>query len=227
MPRKRLLPLKGPRHDRLAALSDEEYDAFIEERNRLVMDNWPLIDRFIDFIPSSEIYRFFSYEDLRQALVPYALLAAEYWLLSNRKQRFSTYLFRCCRSIWRENRDFFRVPVRRCQTATTEALRQALRSRTPVALADLHPDAHELAQGEDEGPHRYLQLVLDTVMAEALDEQERRLIEQRFGLNGQPVRTLQEIGKDLGISKQGVQLIEKKILLKLRDQLVASGVYAA
>jgi RNA polymerase primary sigma factor len=51
---------------------------------------------------------------------------------------------------------------------------------------------------------------------ESLTPRERRVIELRFGLGNEPSRTLEEIGIELGLSKERIRQIEKEALAKLR-----------
>jgi len=52
-----------------------------------------------------------------------------------------------------------------------------------------------------------------------LSERERDVAMMRFGLNGEPPITLQEAGKKLGLTRQRVQQLEKRVVCKLRDAL--------
>jgi RNA polymerase primary sigma factor len=66
-----------------------------------------------------------------------------------------------------------------------------------------------------------LALVRSRRVAEALsriDELERRVIELRFGLDGEP-RTLEAIGKEVGISRERVRGLETQALRKLQVEL--------
>ncbi len=50
-----------------------------------------------------------------------------------------------------------------------------------------------------------------------LDEREREVLELRFGLLGEPPRTLEDIGEVMGVSRERVRQIEGKALRKLRQ----------
>ena len=53
--------------------------------------------------------------------------------------------------------------------------------------------------------------VLDT-----LAERERKVIELRFGLADGHPRTLEEVGKEFGVTRERIRQIESKTLAKLR-----------
>jgi RNA polymerase primary sigma factor len=60
-------------------------------------------------------------------------------------------------------------------------------------------------------------------MLEELDEKERGVIKMRFGLDGEEPRTLQEIGEELGLSRERIRQIESKAKEKLRRSHLAQG----
>jgi RNA polymerase primary sigma factor len=53
-------------------------------------------------------------------------------------------------------------------------------------------------------------------MVEALNPREAKVVRARFGLDGRPLRTLEEIGGELGITRERVRQIETTALKKLR-----------
>ena len=50
-----------------------------------------------------------------------------------------------------------------------------------------------------------------------LSDREREVLEMRFGLNGEPPRTLEDIGVVIGVSRERVRQIECRALRKLRQ----------
>lgn len=52
-----------------------------------------------------------------------------------------------------------------------------------------------------------------------LDRRERQVISMRFGLYGSPERTLRETGDAVGLSREGVRQVERRVLSKLRAAL--------
>jgi RNA polymerase primary sigma factor len=56
-----------------------------------------------------------------------------------------------------------------------------------------------------------------------LDEKEQHVIRMRFGLDGEEARTLQEIGAELGLSRERIRQIESKAKEKLRRNQRAQG----
>jgi RNA polymerase primary sigma factor len=48
-----------------------------------------------------------------------------------------------------------------------------------------------------------------------LDERELRVLESRFGLGGESPLTLKEVGKDMGLTKEWIRVIEQRAIRKL------------
>ena len=49
-----------------------------------------------------------------------------------------------------------------------------------------------------------------------LDDRERRIIVSRYGINGASEQTLEQLGRELGITKERVRQIESRAQEKLR-----------
>jgi len=60
-------------------------------------------------------------------------------------------------------------------------------------------------------------------MVSGLDEKEREVIRMRFGLDGEDPKTLQEIGEEMGLSRERIRQIESRAKEKLRRSREAHG----
>lgn len=52
-----------------------------------------------------------------------------------------------------------------------------------------------------------------------LGERERMIMDMRFGLSGMPEKTQKEVADEIGISQSYISRLEKKIILKLKNEL--------
>jgi len=100
-----------------------------------------------------------------------------------------------------------------------------LSSRVPVSfetpvgeeggqLGDFIAD-QKIPQPEEQSTESLLREKLSRTL-ESLTPRERRIIELRFGLDDEYDRTLEEVGTELGLSKERIRQIEKEALAKLR-----------
>jgi RNA polymerase primary sigma factor len=83
-----------------------------------------------------------------------------------------------------------------------------------ISLADLVPDLGAIAPA-DAAARR---LLGDAVLAslEDLDDREKNVVRMRFGLDGEQPRTLEEVGKHFGVTRERVRQIEARTMAKLR-----------
>ncbi len=56
-----------------------------------------------------------------------------------------------------------------------------------------------------------------------LNEKQREVVERRFGLNGRDVSTLEQVGADIGVTRERVRQIQVEALRRLRGMLEKSG----
>ncbi len=59
---------------------------------------------------------------------------------------------------------------------------------------------------------------LDGLLA-VLDERERRIIDERFGLNGRKPLTLEEVGREFGVTRERIRQLQNSALTKMRRAL--------
>jgi len=84
-------------------------------------------------------------------------------------------------------------------------------------LADEHPnDPEELAEDDD------LISSIEVCLSELSDKQ-REVIARRFGLRGYDVSTLEEVGREIGLTRERVRQIQVEALRRLRDILQKQG----
>ena len=81
-------------------------------------------------------------------------------------------------------------------------------------LGDFIPDEKALAPA-DAASHQMLREQVDDVL-DTLTERERKVLELRFGLDTGRSRTLEEVGKEFGVTRERIRQIEAKALRKLR-----------
>ncbi|MFF0450625.1 sigma-70 family RNA polymerase sigma factor [Streptomyces sp. NPDC004609] len=85
-----------------------------------------------------------------------------------------------------------------------------------VALAHPLPSTEQLVMGTLQ--HDYLQHVLDT-----LGEREARIVQRRTGFDGEDPATLEELGREFGVTRERVRQLEGKAFEALRGKLLAAG----
>jgi RNA polymerase primary sigma factor len=109
---------------------------------------------------------------------------------------------------------------------TTEEVREILRmSQLPVSLEKPIGEEEESSLGDfvpddtAESPYDTATLSLRRedieIALNALPERERQVIELRFGLSGEQPRTLEEVGREFGVTRERIRQIENNTLKKL------------
>lgn len=94
---------------------------------------------------------------------------------------------------------------------------QSINDEDDATIEDLIADDSIEAPEErliQEETAKIIQGVLTT-----LDEREADIIARRYGLGGRKAQTLEEVGKDYGLTKERIRQIEEKAMKKLRNPL--------
>lgn len=95
------------------------------------------------------------------------------------------------------------------------SLDSPLREGEDSSLSDIIED-HRLETPADAATRHMLNEAIEEALDE-LNERERELLRMRFGLDdGQP-RTLEEVGREFGVTRERIRQIETKTLAKLRN----------
>ncbi len=82
-------------------------------------------------------------------------------------------------------------------------------------LGDFIPDEETGARPEDAASHELLREQVGEVL-DTLNDRERKVLKLRFGLEDGRQRTLEEVGKEFGVTRERIRQIEAKALRKLR-----------
>ena len=93
----------------------------------------------------------------------------------------------------------------------------------PIDAEDNRSFAETVADEKAESPYEKLEDKTLTAMLRemlnTLNRREQAVLRSRFELDGEPTRTLEEIGEELGLSAERVRQIEKAALEKLRRRI--------
>ncbi len=119
-----------------------------------------------------------------------------------RNARFATY------ATWALTKHFARVvPEENYHTSTFVTGRDELFA----LVGDARPDPQERVEAV-----AHLRNILTDALGH-LPERERVIIEAHYGTDGRPARTLEEIGRLFGLTRERIRQIEQRALGKLRD----------
>jgi DNA-directed RNA polymerase sigma subunit (sigma70/sigma32) len=90
-----------------------------------------------------------------------------------------------------------------------------------IRLIDILPDP-DASMPEDRAVRRVAAPEMRQVLHEVLSRREREVLTLRFGLDNTSPRTLEEVSRDLGVTREQVRHIEAEPLGKRRDPHVVA-----
>ena len=96
----------------------------------------------------------------------------------------------------------------------TTSLETPIGDEDDSQLGDFIEDTKQLSPYEMTS-QRLLRENIEEVLS-ALSEREAKVLEMRFGLNGQKPMTLEEVGREFGVTRERIRQIEAKALRKLK-----------
>ena len=100
----------------------------------------------------------------------------------------------------------------------TVSLHQPISDDNSSGLKDVLPDDKTLSPDQLMDDHELVNRV--NRLLNALDGRERTILLMRFGLDGRPPKTLEEVSKKIGRTRERVRQIQNKALNKLRHIIV-------
>jgi RNA polymerase primary sigma factor len=90
----------------------------------------------------------------------------------------------------------------------------------PIGEDEDSPLSSFIAAGAQAEPEKATEAALMKeqvrLLLNTLDEREKRVLELRYGIDGDRARTLEEVGKEFGVTRERIRQIEAKALRKLR-----------
>lgn len=112
------------------------------------------------------------------------------------------------------------LSVKKVQSIKKAIMKEPLSLDTPVtddlSIEDYIQD--ESYNSPEEQTHKKaLNDGMEELLA-TLDERERKIITYRFGINGEQTKTLEQLGKLMGFSKERIRQLEDGAIKKLREQ---------
>lgn len=112
------------------------------------------------------------------------------------------------------------LPVKQVEIVLKTIKLEPVSLDTPIAenlsLEDYIPDDN-YSSPENNTKNNMLKLHINKILND-LTKKERKIIINRFGINGEKPKTLEELGHDMGFSKERIRQIESIALKKLRNK---------
>ena len=99
----------------------------------------------------------------------------------------------------------------------TVSLEQPMGDEDGFSLSDVIEDS-EAEVPADAAARAMLNEAVNEALSE-LSEREQKVVRLRFGLDDGHMRTLEEVGKEFGVTRERIRQIESKTLAKLRHPI--------
>ena len=177
----------------------------IEARNKLIEHNLRLVAHIV-----KKYYATGAEQDDLISIGTIGLIKAVSTFKSNKGIRLATYAARC---IENEILMFFRNQRKSSQDVFISDPIDTDKDGNALTLIDIIADRHDIIEEID----KKMKLEkLQVILAGCLESREKKIIELRYGINGNKEYTQREIAQKLGISRSYVSRIEKSALEKMR-----------
>lgn len=112
------------------------------------------------------------------------------------------------------------LSVKKVQSIKKAIIKEPISLDTPVT-DDLNIEDYiqdETFNSPEEQTHKSaLHESMDSLL-DSLDEREKKIITYRFGINGEQIKTLEQLGQLMGFSKERIRQLEEGAIKKLRNQ---------
>jgi RNA polymerase primary sigma factor len=113
------------------------------------------------------------------------------------------------------------VPADRCRellglVPEPVSLQASVGDADAATLGDLVQDT-DLTGPDEQVSQGLLQTHVERLLGETLGEREVRVVQLRYGLTDGEPRTLEEVGREFGVTRERARQIEAKCLAKLRQ----------
>lgn len=112
------------------------------------------------------------------------------------------------------------LSVKKVQSIKKAIIKEPISLDTPVT-DDLNIEDYiqdETFNSPEEQTHKSALHESMESLLDSLDEREKKIITYRFGINGEQIKTLEQLGQLMGFSKERIRQLEEGAIKKLRNQ---------
>lgn len=112
------------------------------------------------------------------------------------------------------------LSVKKVQSIKKAIIKEPISLDTPVT-DDLNIEDYiqdETFNSPEEQTHKSALNESMESLLDSLDEREKKIITYRFGINGEQIKTLEQLGQLMGFSKERIRQLEEGAIKKLRNQ---------